>query len=659
MADWKGLRLTTAQKQFLEAKHIQSLDTLLHTYPLRYIQILPFSNWQPQQEVLFKGKIDKVGTSQRISKGRIATKIWVWAYEKEIEVTLFTYGYFPKFEVGRMITICGYFHPPQSVSASWTSFIELDDQKALYPVYSLPVKTRRDMMIRLEEKALQKVNTLQDKVPLYLRERYRLYPLEKALQSVHQPKSQEELYQGIRALKYEEFLSFHCARLLQSFHVSKQGRIFDQELVDSFLKGLPYPFTPDQKKSLDEILEDLRKDQAMYRLLQGDVGCGKTAVAAATIYAASLSHGQSALLAPTEILARQHLKNLQSFGIEASLLCGSLKAKEKRKVLEGLQDGSIQVVVGTHALFQKDVVFDHLSLVIADEQHRFGVLQRRALIEKGYQCDVLLMSATPIPRTAAHFLYGDIDLSTIHTLPPGRQPVKTKYIQSNSMAPILPRILEAIEKENRQVYVVCPAIEENEEEGIVAAKGIYEGMQKILGSRFCIELLHGQMKNAQKEEVMGRFERGEAQILVSTTVIEVGIDVANATIMVIYDAHRFGLSALHQLRGRCARGKKQGECYLLSSSKTLESITRLRKLEELDNGFDLATYDLQMRGPGDLLGTRQSGLPNFILGDANKDLAMMECCAKDAKEILDHPENPAHQPMLHALYEGLTQPAID
>lgn len=659
MTDWKGLRLTTAQKQFLKAKHIQSLDALLHTYPLRYIQILPFTSWQPQHEVLFKGRIDKLGLSQRISKGRIATKIWVWAYEQEIEVTLFTYGYFPKFEIGRTLTVCGYFHPPRAVTASWTSLMELDDQKVLYPVYSIPNKTRRDMMIRLEEKALHKVDTLPDKVPLYLRERYHLYPLEKALKSIHQPKSQEDLYQGIRALKYEEFLTFHCARLLQSFHVAKKGRIFDQKLVDTFLEGFPYPFTSDQKKSLDEILADLRKDQAMYRLLQGDVGCGKTAVAAATIYAASLSHGQSALLAPTEILARQHLKNLQSFGIEASLLCGSLKASEKRQVLEGLQNGSIQVVVGTHALFQKDVIFDHLSLVIADEQHRFGVLQRRALIEKGYQCDVLLMSATPIPRTAAHFLYGDIDLSTIHTLPPGRQRVKTKYIQSDSMAPILPRILEAVENENRQVYVVCPAIEENEEEGIAAAKGIYEGMQQVLGQRLSIGLLHGKMKNIQKEEIMKAFESGEIQILVSTTVIEVGIDVANATIMVIYDAHRFGLSSLHQLRGRCARGKKQGECYLLSSTKNLDSITRLHKLEELDNGFDLATYDLQVRGPGDLLGTRQSGLPTFILGDATKDLAMMECCAKDAKEILNHPENPDHHPMLHALYNGLDHPAID
>lgn len=661
MADtaWNGIKLTSNQKKFLEERHIQSLDGLLHTYPLRYIPIRPLSEWETGQEVLFQGLVHSVPSSQRISRGRIATKLVVMAYEEALEVTLFTYGYFPKIEPGRFLTVCGYYQGHRSITASWTSLMELDSSKALYPIYSMPVKMRRDTMMRLEDKALKKVDTLQDRVPAYLRERYRLYSLPQALQAVHQPKDELDLYQGVRALKYEEFLSFHCARLAQSFHVEKEGRIFDQALVEDFITKLPYPLTTDQRQSLDDILNDLRQDKAMYRLLQGDVGSGKTAVAACAMYAASLSKGQCALLAPTEILARQHLKSLESFGVQATLLCGSLKVAQKRQVLKGLKEGSIQVVVGTHALFQPDVEFDNLALVIADEQHRFGVLQRRALIEKGYHCDVLLMSATPIPRTAAHFMYGDIDLSAIRTLPPGRKPVKTKYFQSNSMKPVLTRILEAIEQEGRQVYVVCPAIEENPEEGIAAARSIYEGMEQVLGDRFHIDLLHGKMKNAQKEEVMARFHQGQTQILVATTVIEVGIDVANATIMVIYDAHRFGLSALHQLRGRCARGPVQGECYLLSPAKNKEAIHRLQKMEELDNGFDLAAYDLKMRGPGDLLGTRQSGLPAFILGDATKDLAMMDCCAKDAQEILDHPENPAHQAMLAALRTGLANPSID
>lgn len=659
MDSWHGISFTATQKKFLNQRHIASLEALLHTYPLRYIQILPFEEWHSGQEVLFEGLVCSVSSSQRISKGRIATKAIVMVNDTPLEVTLFTYGYFPKLEIGRSLTVCGYYQGAKAVRAAWTSLIPLDSQMQLYPIYSLPLKTRRDTMLRLEKKALQKVESLPDRVPNYLRERYRLYPLSKALQAVHRPQNEKDLYQGIRALKYEEFLSFHCARLCQSIHVPKKGRIFDQALVEAFIEQLPYPLTADQRQSLDEILTDLRQDQAMYRLLQGDVGCGKTAVAACALYAASLDHGQCALLAPTEILARQHVNSLKQFGVQAALLCSSLKAKEKKEVLQGLQDGSIQVVVGTHALFQPEVQFDHLTLVIADEQHRFGVLQRRALIEKGYHCDVLLMSATPIPRTAAHFLYGDIDLSAIHTLPPGRKPVKTQYIQSNSMKPVLGRILEAIEQEGRQVYVVCPAIEDNPEEGLAAAQSIYDGMQQVLGGRFQIDLLHGKMKNTQKEEIMARFSQGQTHILVATTVIEVGIDVANATVMVIYDAHRFGLSALHQLRGRCARGSVQGECYLLSPSKNKEAIQRLQKLEELDNGFDLATYDLKMRGPGDLLGTRQSGLPAFILGDATKDLAMMECCAKDAKEILDHPENPAHHAMLAALRQGLANPSID
>ena len=659
MDDLKKLKLTKTQSEFLKARKIDSLDALLHTYPLRYTKIAPFSEWEEGSEVLFEGIISEVKSSQCISRGRIVTRLKVYAWDEELDVSIFSFGYFPKFAVEKPVTVCGTYHAPRQVSALWTSLHPLDASRSLYPTYSMPAKTRRDMMIRIMDKALKFTGTLTDRVPASLRKKYRLYSLPDALRAVHQPRSEQELYQGVRSLKYEEFLCFHAARLSQSFHIEKTARVFDQQRVEDFLAGLPYPLTPDQRKSLDEILADLRSERAMYRLLQGDVGCGKTVVAAAAIYAATLGGSQAALLAPTEILARQHVKSLQALGSDATLYCASLKAKEKQAVLAGLKNGTVSVVVGTHSLFQPGVDFARLELVIADEQQRFGVLQRRSLIEKGQQADVLLMSATPIPRTAAHFLYGDIDLSAIKTMPPGRQPVKTKYIQTKTMKPVLPRILEGIEQEGRQLYVVCPAIEENPEEGIAAARSIYEGMQKVLGSRMAIDLLHGKMKTEEKDAIMARFKAGETQILVSTTVIEVGIDVGNATMMVIYDAHRFGLSALHQLRGRCARGKLQGECYLLSGAKTLEAVSRLQKLETLDNGFDLAAYDLQLRGPGDLLGTRQSGLPAFILGDAMKDLAMMDCCAEDAREILDHPENPENHAMLASIRKGITGPKLD
>ncbi len=653
------LKLTPAQKKLLKSRNIEDLETLLHTYPLRYTPITPYSKWEEGDEVIFEGVVTRTGTSQRISQGRIVTRFRIFAQDMEFEVSIFSYGYFPKIFQEETITVCGIYHKPAAITAYWTSKQPLDKDKALYPNYPLPPKTRRDTMIRIEEKALAQAGNLPDRVPQALRNRYHLLSLEDSLRAVHQPKSEQELYQGIRSLKYEEFLCFHCARLMQSVRLEKTPKQFDQKRIDEKVAGLSYSLTPDQAASLNDILNDLRKDQAMYRLLQGDVGCGKTVVAALALYANALAGMQGALLAPTEILARQHIKSLAALGIEARLYCASLKAAEKREILAGLKEGTIDIVVGTHSLFQEGVDYCNLGLVVADEQQRFGVLQRRALIEKGHQVDVLLMSATPIPRTAAHFLYGDIDLSPIRTMPPGRKPVKTKYIQTSTMKPVLNRILEGIQKEGRQVYVVCPAIENNPEDPIPAAKQIYQGMVSVLGSRISIDLLHGKMKTEQKEEIMERFKNGQTQVLVCTTVIEVGIDVGNATMMVIYDAHRFGLSALHQLRGRCARGKIQGECYLLSPSRSAESRMRLKKMEELDNGFDLAAFDLELRGPGDLLGTRQSGLPAFILGDAMKDLKMMDCCAQDAREILEHPEDPQNRAMMKYLSRNQDRAVVD
>lgn len=656
----KPLKLTPSQSQFLAGRKIDTLSQLLHTYPLRYTPIRPYFQWEDGDEVLFEGTVIRSSRAVRIAHNRMVTKVVVYAWDQQLTVSIFSYGYSPQIAVDKPFTVCGTYHRPDMVSASWTSTAKvIEPGQVLYPNYSLPLKTRRDMMLKIMDKALKHVDDLPDRIPASLRARYKLLSQAEALKAVHQPMNETQLYQGVRSLKYEEFLCFHCARLMQSVRIEKTPKQFDQSLIDQKIAELPYTLTQDQASSIQQILQDLRSDQAMYRLLQGEVGCGKTMVAAMALYACKLSGKQAALLAPTEILARQHVLSLQKLGIEATLYCSSLKAAEKRKIRKELQEGKIDLIVGTHSLFQEGVEYAELGLVIADEQHRFGVLQRRALIEKGHQVDVLLMSATPIPRTAAHFLYGDIDLSAIRTMPPGRKPVITRYYRSSSMKPVLGRILEGILKEGRQVYVVCPAIDENPDEGITAATSIYEGMQSVLGRQISIDLLHGRMKPEQKEEIMDRFKRNETQILVSTTVIEVGIDVANATMMVIYDAHRFGLSALHQLRGRCARGPVQGECYLLSNTRNAQSIDRLKKMETLDNGFDLAAYDLQLRGPGDLLGTRQSGIPAFILGDAGKDLAMMDCCEKDAAEILEHPENPENLAMMHYLKQVSQKSIVD
>ena len=411
---------------------------------------------------------------------------------------------------------------------------------------------------------------------------------------------------------------------------------------------MPYTLTHDQLSGIREILKDMKSRKIMFRLVQGDVGCGKTMVAIASLYACALSGYQAVFLAPTEILAKQHYLNLKEQNLPVSYYVSSLNSKTKKEVLDGLKDGSLPLVVGTHALFQENVEFNRLGLVIIDEQQRFGVKQRRSLLEKGQNVDFLMMSATPIPRTYAHFLFGDMDITNIKQMPPGRKPVCTRYIKGKSMAPVLPEILEAIEK-GKQCYVVCPSIEENEM-AMRDATSIYNGMKKSL-KNVRIGLLHGKLKKEEKEEVMNQFVKHEIDILVSTTVIEVGIDVKNATYMVIYDAHRFGLSTLHQLRGRCARSNEQGHCFLLSSSSDEQAIKRLQMLETLTDGFQVTEYDLQIRGPGDILGIRQSGLPNFILGDLNKDRAIMDVCIQDAREILERNEDQNMLSFVHKAVE--------
>lgn len=622
---------------------IYSVEDLLRTYPLRYenIAAVPAEQWQIHDSVAFEGVICSQATVFRMPNHQSRTLFRVFHQGQEIEITLFNRPWPGQFHFQNRITIFGMYQGKNKVTASSYNFRPLKEQEGLRPVYAHGKELKTSEMIAIMEKALPFASLVPDLVPERLRKKYRLLDLPRALFWIHKPPSEAALHAAIRTLKYEEFLLFQC--VLQagaSRTVTKTPKNFDRYKIEARIRQLPYTLTADQQKALHDILTDMASDRQMYRMVQGDVGCGKTAVAALAIYACMESGMQAALLAPTEILARQHLASLQKLGLEAGLLTSSLPKKEIREIKAQLKAGSLQAVVGTHSLFQDGVEFENLGLVIADEQQRFGVRQRRALIEKGHQTDFLMMSATPIPRTYAHFLFGDIQMSSIHTMPPGRRPVITRFISGTSMAPVLPDVLQAVE-DGRQVYVVCPAVEDNPETNMRSARRIYEGMVATLGSKIQIGLLHGKMKAEDKEAVMQDFADRNIQILVATTVVEVGIDVPNATVMVIYDAHRFGLSTLHQLRGRAARGSVQGECFLLSDTKDPLALERLKKMETMQNGFDISAYDLQQRGPGDLLGTRQSGLPAFILGDFEKDPAIMEVCVKDAAEILRAHEDPA------------------
>ncbi|MEF9967962.1 MAG: ATP-dependent DNA helicase RecG, partial [Longicatena sp.] len=476
----------------------------------------------------------------------------------------------------------------------------------------------------------------------YLR-KYRLIPRKTALYYIHNPKQSEDIKQSLRHLKYEEFLKFQV--VMQAMKEKEKNVVqgaqkhFSVEEVMELKKAISFSLTNDQQSVIDEILVDLKSDKVMYRMLQGDVGCGKTLVAAFGLYASVLAHSQAAFMAPTEILAKQHYQNLvtlfKDFDIKVEVLYASLKASEKKAILERLKHNEIDILIGTHALFQEDVSFYNLGMVVADEQHRFGVGQRRRLLEKGDKVDFLLMSATPIPRTLAISLYGDMDVSTIQELPKGRLDVTTTLIKSKSMSPILEQVLTLIDEGN-QCYVVCPAIDKNEDFDMRNVTDIYEGMKSSLGLKYHIGLLHGKMSAYEKDQVMEAFTQGNIDILVSTTVIEVGVDVKNANIMVIYDAHRFGLSQIHQLRGRVGRGDKAGYCFLLTSSKDKDSLARLNICVKTRDGFEIAREDLQLRGPGDILGTRQSGVPSFILGDVIQDANILEVARNDAKNILQN-----------------------
>lgn len=631
-----ALQVTARRKTLLERKKIFTAEDLLRDYPLRYelIEAVPFALWEKGDAVAFEGTVSMPPRTMRLEGRRTLTRFKVIAWNEELEVSVFNRPWASQLKFGSRITFFGQYAGSARVTVTSYNTTPLEKQKGLRPVYSLVKDMRQSDMQAVMHKALAHKDLCADMIPERYRNKYRLLHRQQALQWIHFPPGQKELHQAVRTLKYEEFLLFQVTmQAMQKEREAKEPKVFDRALVQEKIAALPYALTADQASALEDILADMEDDHVMYRMVQGDVGCGKTAVGMLALYACELSGQQAAFLAPTEILARQHQKSLEKLGLESELLVGSLSARQKKKVLADLKAGKIRVLVGTHALFQDPVEFEKLGLVVVDEQQRFGVKQRRSLLEKGSRSDFLMMTATPIPRTYAHFLYGDIAMSSIHTMPPGRMPPETHYVSTKSMGPVLQPVLAGL-RDGRQCYVVCPMIEDSADLDLRAAESIYEGMVKTLKNRVRIGLLHGKMKPAEKDAIMERFKEGELDVLVSTTVIEVGIDVPNATLMVIYDAHRFGLSTLHQLRGRVARGKERGICWLLSGSKDAEAIERLQALEHMADGFSVSSYDLKKRGPGDILGTRQSGLPSFVLGDFEKDPAIMEVCIKDAAEIL-------------------------
>ena len=528
-------------------------------------------------------------------------------------------------------------------------------EDSIVPIYSLPKDYPEHSWRQLVKKALvAEKESLPDFLPGYLRQKYRLVSRQEAYALCHFPSSMEDVRQGTRLLKYEEALLFSLKnqwiRSQNKALVRQNRKTIDFKKVGHLIRSLPFSLTDDQKKALRDGLEDMNSNRLMYRLLQGDVGTGKTLVAALMLYGNYLRGEQGALLAPTDSLARQHYDTLQSLfqkeGIRVGLLVGGLSSKEHREMLGKCQKGEVDIVVGTHALFSEKVRYANLGFVVMDEQHKFGVNQRAALADKGEHADVLLMSATPIPRTLSLTLYGDLDVSILSSFPARKREVTTKIVKPDS-AEMRKRIASSLTSGHR-VYVVAPQIEGGEEEdsSVLSVYHRYESVYPGL-----VGLLHGQMNPEEKSKAIEDFKNGETPILISTSVIEVGIDVKAANLMIIYEPTHFALSSLHQLRGRIGRDGSPSVCYLVYGHSIQEDLDKLKVLVDTEDGFKIAEEDLKRRGPGELAGVKQSGLPDFHFANIVADFKMFECARDDAVEIFAHRDEKELRPLLERAYK--------
>ena len=493
------------------------------------------------------------------------------------------------------------------------------------------------------------VPLVEETLPEDLRNRLDLMDAREAIRNIHFPESEAALEAARKRLVFEELFLLQLALAMRKRGIEAPGRGISFEtpadLDEELRRLLPFELTGAQKRVIREIASNMARPTCMNRLLQGDVGSGKTAVALAAMLLAVKNGYQAALMAPTEILAEQHYLGISRLlgdddlmGVRVDLLTGSLRSKHRREVNERIASGQTQIVIGTHALIQEGVEFRKLGLVIVDEQHRFGVMQRAALMEKGLTPDVLVMTATPIPRTLTLTVYGDLDVSIIDELPPGRKPIKTHWKQIGERRKVYSALRTLIDQ-GRQAYVVCPLIEESEKLQVQAASELAEFLQREVFPDLKIGLLHGQMKTDERDEVMSGFRRGEVHILVSTTVIEVGVDVRNATVMVIEDADRFGLAQLHQLRGRVGRGDEQSYCVMICEGNSQDSIKRMTTMAATNDGFVIAEEDLRLRGPGEFYGTKQSGMPGLTITDIFRDIAILEIARKEAFATIDKDPN--------------------
>lgn len=642
----------------LRALDIHTIHDLLFYFPYRYenYEIVDLQLANNNEKVTVVGTIvsDPVLYFYGRKKSRLTFSIRV--NQLIVKIVAFNRHFLKgKLQKGMSVTVTGKFEKYRlQIVANELKLKKLDHDR-LEPLYTLKTLARQTFLNCVRKAIDQFGHYLNDDLPLSLLQHYRLVDIRNLVEFIHFPQNAEQVRQVERRVKYEELLKFQLKMYYLKYRrreaYKETSKTFDKEAVQTFIKSLPFTLTMDQQTVVKEILKDLESPYMMNRLVQGDVGSGKTVVAGIGIYATILAGWQCAVMAPTEILAQQHYKTFTSLfaeePIRIELLTSSNTAKQKKEIYRKLKDGEIDLIVGTHALIVDDVEFKRLGFIVIDEQHRFGVNQRKILREKGLYPDALFLSATPIPRTLSLTIFGDMDVSQIKTMPKGRLPVKTYVIPSK----LEPRLFNFVDKtcgHGEQVYVVAPLIEESEKIDLENAEDIFERYQAHFASKYKVGLLHGRMSNDEKEEIMQQFKRNEIQILVSTTVVEVGVDVPNATLMIIIDAHRFGLSQLHQLRGRVGRGQKQSYCILMSDQTTEKAQERLAIMTQTNDGFEIAEEDLRLRGPGDFFGSRQSGLPEFKMADIIADYKILEVARHDAMQMIDSNElftNPDYHPL--------------
>lgn len=633
------IKLTEKQTSIIKTLGYDSALSFVTHYPFRYenLESKPYNQWNSGDLIAFEARLVSNLNTYRFGGKQSRTSFKV-AYDEEIiNVTLYNQPFLRAAHYQERIIVIGTVDDKKQIIGRSISNKPLSTFLGIKPIYGTRAKIKQFEIQRLMAKILNQL-PLENIIPNSFKDSYRLMNRKQALLACHFPTSFNHLHASLRTLKYEEFLLYHLKGGLNAMNL-QQGvaKWWDKTTIRDSISNLPYTLTQDQENSLNEIMNDIQSPRIMNRLLQGDVGSGKTVVSLLGAFGVIGAGYQVAFMVPTEILLAQHYQTAKALFPSLNIAMLSQSTQDRQSVLEGLKSGDIQLIIGTHALYQEDVQFKNLGLAIIDEQHRFGVHQRRALINKGASVDVLMLSATPIPRTLASSLYFDLDISSIQTYPAHRKVNETILVEENSIRSILDDLKARLESDD-QIYVVCPAIEAGERKGIRNVISIYEQF-KALFKEYEVGILHGKMSAEEKELVMNSFANGTIHILISTTVIEVGIDVHTANTMVVYNAELFGLSTLHQLRGRIGRGKKGGVCYLLSSHSTEESFNRLQALKASSDGFELSMMDLRQRGMGDILGDRQSGLPNFLLGDIEKDQAILAQAKIDAKTILENSED--------------------